>query len=268
MTALLEADAAVKGLVLVGSCTGAYAQPDAWSDIDLLVVVDDAATERYYPETGWLKGLGAPYALSRSANAFFGVIRAYFTDGRHVDFVIASESSLEKIDDWPSHPLQGGGRCLFSRSSALDRTMSRALPPSVPKRMPSDQFEQMTNDFRFKGMLAVAKVARSDLLVALHLSLDLIRDCCVLAMQLRDWETGTDHHRTGDAANACVVELPNAGHPYSAASILDSIEQSALAFDRLAHRWSDHYRDQRQPLLDLVNQARRSLSIGDAIRTK
>jgi hypothetical protein len=79
--------------------------------------------------------------------------------------------------------------------------MSRALPPSVPKRMPSDQFEQMTNDFRFKGMLAVAKVARSDLLVALHLSLDLIRDCCVLAMQLRDWETGTDHHRTGDAAN-------------------------------------------------------------------
>ena len=51
-------------------------------------------------------------------------------------------------------------------------------------RKGNDAFEALTNGFWFKAIVAVQKVVRGDLLVALHLSLELAQECCVLAMML------------------------------------------------------------------------------------
>jgi hypothetical protein len=114
------------------------------------------------------------------------------------------------------------------------------------------------NGFWFKGIVAVQKVVRDDLLVALHLSLGMIQDCCVLAMMLRDRETGTTRHR-GGTGNDMVAELEATRQPHTAAGILASIEQTAIHFDRLAARWSIEYRVSRYPLIAWIEVARQGV---------
>jgi hypothetical protein len=114
----------------------------------------------------------------------------------------------------------------------------------------------MVNDFWFKGMLAVTKAARNELLIAVHLSLDMVRDCLHLGMALRDRETGTNHHRDGSRGNHFVAELGETVQPYTIDGVLACIEESAIAFDRLAHTWDDAYVYQRGPLLDFTAKAR------------
>ncbi len=61
-----------------------------------------------------------------------------------------------------------------------------------------EQFNEMVHSFRFKSILAVSKkVVGGDLLIALHLAQDLIRDCSVLGIILRDRATGTNIHKYG-----------------------------------------------------------------------
>jgi hypothetical protein len=95
------------------------------------------------------------------------------------------EQKLADVDQWPGVPFFSGAKSLFSRSNVVDEIASRESFPHNLWLRTDDQFLELVRDFRFKSMLAVYKVVRNDLLVALHLSQDLIRDCCVLGMMLR-----------------------------------------------------------------------------------
>lgn len=108
----------------------------------------------------------------------------------------------------------------------------------------------MADNFWFKAMLASHKVLRDDRLIATHLALDLVRDCCVVGMILRDRATGTNIHHKGGEGNNLIDgwNVPLAS--YSASDILDSIEQSSNLFDQLASHWSETYRERRYPLLE------------------
>lgn len=64
----------------------------------------------------------------------------------------------------------------------------------------------------------------------------------------------------GGGWGSLVVErLAETQRPYTAAGILDSIEQSSIAFDALATEWSPAYQEQRHPLLEWIAYARESL---------
>jgi len=259
LRAALKDDDAVKALVLIGSCASRDVEPDPWSDVDVVVVVEDAAVPRFFPTLDWLDALGEVYASSLEDNGPPNVIRAYFTDGRRLDAIVLRESTLATIDDWGLNLFCYGARPLFSRCPALDRALERGFAPSASKPPPAEHLARISDDFWFKAMLAVHKVARNDLLVALHLSLDLIRDCCVLGMLLRDRQTGTNHHRDGSAGEPFVDELTAAHHAYTAHGILRSIEQSSIIFDGLSSRWCESHRSRRQPLLRWIERVRRSL---------
>jgi hypothetical protein len=125
--------------------------------------------------------------------------------------------------------------------------------------MTPEEFQVMVNGFWFKGMLALTKVMRDDRLIALHLALEMVQDCCVLGMLLRDRAEGTDHHRHGGAGNEVAKALEATRHPHTAAGLLDALEQAAVAFDHLAARWSGEYREQRVPLLSWIRHVRLNL---------
>src|SRR5438034_1311642 len=84
------------------------------------------------------------------------------------------------------------------------------------------------------------------------------RACFALGMLLRDRAEGTDHHRHGGSGNEVAALLEATHHPHTTAGLLDMLEQTAVAFDQLAARWSAAYREQRRPLLDWIGLARRS----------
>lgn len=256
LTALLLADADVRGLLLGGSCARGDGSVDFWSDIDLVVTLADGALARFHPGVVWLSAIGELFAVDTNATPDYAVTRAQFTDGRRIDFVLVEESSLARKAEWTSNPLRDGGTVLFSRSPVLPAITAQVLPVPPLESFSPDAFRALCNQFRFKAMLAVTKAARDELLVALHLSLDMIRDALLLGMLLRDRATGTNHHRDGSQGNHHVAALAAASQPFTRAGILESIAQTALAFDALGTQWTRDYQPCTGVLRDLVAKAR------------
>ncbi|MGH2535606.1 MAG: hypothetical protein ACRDJW_25390 [Thermomicrobiales bacterium] len=256
LRALLLPDAAVKAMVLVGS--GASGRFDAWSDVDALLVVAPEAYRRFFPSLAWLAPLGEIYASEQHPGELSAVSRVCLRDMRRFDTIVTTEAALARHAEWPSIPFATGSRVIFSRSAVVDAVLAGPFAPPSSPRLTAGEFDAMASRFWFKATVAVPQVVRGDLLVALHLNLDLIEDCCVLAMMLRDRATGATHHRDG-VGNDAVAMLEPTRRPHTPVGILDSIEQSAIAFDRLAARWSDGYQARRQPLQVWIAEARRTV---------
>ena len=108
-------------------------------------------------------------------------------------------------------------------------------------------------------MLAVYKVVRNDLLIALHLAQDLIRDCSVLGMLLRDRATGTNIHKHGGTGNQLVAQLETTQKPFTPIGILDSIKASNEIFEKLTCEWSPTYQENRYLLLEWIKKAKLEL---------
>jgi hypothetical protein len=254
LTALLRDSPDVRGVCLTGSWVQGAAAADAWSDLDFAVVIADDALPQYWPPVGWLAKLGDVYCYALSEDEFIKAARCYYRDGRRVDCTIIRESLLDRIDDWPRNPFAHGARKLFSRSPLLDRVLERQFPPREAPGAFEERLEPISNRFWFNGMLAAQKVARGDLLVAFHLALDLVRDCCVLAMMLRDQETGTDHHRLGGEISEYAQKFQATQLACSAEGILAGLAQSARLFDEFAGRLVPGHPERRGPLLEYVQR--------------
>lgn len=108
-------------------------------------------------------------------------------------------------------------------------------------------------------MLAVNRIARRDLLVGLHLALDLVRECSVMAMILRDQQTGITHHRFGHDDQSYLSQLAGTVQPYTAEGRLASIEACAIAYDSFASQLTADYIPRRFPLLRWIERVRDSI---------
>lgn len=254
-----EADEDVLGLLLFGSTSRHESHPDPWSDLDLLVVVQDDQLGRFFPTTDWLGHFGKLYAYSQSSDDFKYTTRACFENFNRVDFVFTAEGKFAEINKSAVIPFHDGLKVIFSRSKIVDEVAAQHYSQAELHTITQEQFLELVRDFRFKSMLAVYKVVRNDLLIALHLAEDLVRDCCVLGMLLRDRTTGTNFHKDGGVGNELVKHLEATQKPFTSCGILDSIEKSNEVFEKLACEWSGQYQEARQPLLDWIEQAKAEL---------
>ncbi len=251
----------VLGLLLFGSYAQPDYHPDYWSDIDILIVVRDGQLENFFPTTEWLRSFGRIYTFSQSSDNFKCTTRVCFEDLSRIDFLITTEGNLTEITKWSSIPFFSGLKVLFSRSSVVNNIVTQQFSKQDDPSINQEQFNEMVRNFRFKSMLAVYKVIRGDLLIALHLTQDLIRDCSVLGMILRDRATGTNIHKHSDMGNKIVLQLEIARKPFNRPGILDSIKESNIIFERLACKWSEEYQENRQPLLDWIERAKAELHL-------
>jgi hypothetical protein len=78
---------------------------------------------------------------------------------------------------------------------------------------------------------------------------------------LRDRATGTNIHKQGGIGNQIVAQLEVTQKPFTSAGILDSIRESNEVFEKLASEWSSNYQENRQPLLDWIEQAKVELRV-------
>lgn len=260
VSVLFGADKDVRAVLVTGSLAWTEA-PDTWSDIDLVIVLTDGMLDCYFPHTSWLAALGEVYGLEQATARWGGVTRVCRADLRRFDFIFIAESAFPTAEVWAGTPLGTGARTLFSRSETVDTALIRTLSPPAFEPLSTERFERMVEQFRFKAMVAVSKVMRDDLLIALHLALDLVRDCCILGMALRDRATETTRHRIGGSGNLLVPRLEAPRQPYTALNILDGVTRSSLIFDELARQWDPAYQDYQQPLLAWINEAREALVV-------
>ena len=251
----LEGNPSVKALLLIGSCAQAGGPRDVWSDVDFMLVVEDKSVACFTSCLEWLDSYGTVYAHAVSEANSFPTLRVFFEDGRRLDLLFVPETAAPRLATWRENPAAFGYRVLFSRISDLQCALSsETQKDGVPADTGMEHIRQISNDFRFKGMMAAQKAARNDLLVALHLCLGMLRDCAVLALMLRDAATGTRHHVTGDPADPLLAELPALDRPITRESVLRCIRESAILFDRLASRLSTGYVEHRFPLVQSLDR--------------
>ena len=259
----LEGNPSVKALLLIGSCAQAGGPRDVWSDVDFMLVIEDKSVARFTSCLEWLDSYGTVYAHAVSEANSFPTLRVFFEDGRRLDFLFVPETAAPSLATWRENPAALGCRVLFSRISDLQSALSHETQKDgVPSDIGVDRIRKISNDFRFKGMMAAEKAARNDLFVALHLCLDMVRDCALLALMLRDAATGTRHHVTGDPADPLLAEFPSLDRPVTRESVLRCIRESAILFDRLAGRCSGEYLARSNPLLQCIDRAMESHRIG------
>src|SRR5689334_22333045 len=97
-------DVDVLALVLLGSATDP-AGLDAWSDLDVMLVVEADALPRFFPDASWLRFLGEPFALEHHADAHSVLIRLALTDGRRIDVGVTTEAALADADQWANRAI-------------------------------------------------------------------------------------------------------------------------------------------------------------------
>ena len=254
-----EPNEEVAGLLLFGSYSKPEADFDYWSDLDILLVVKNDQVGKFFPTIEWVDAFGKLYTYAQSSDEFICTTRACFEDFSRIDFVITTEEKLMKLDQWSHVPFADRATLVFSRSKVVDEFTRQSIQPREFSPATEDQFSGLVRDFRFKSMLAVYKVVRHDLLIALHLAQDLIRDCCVLGMLLRDRAMGTNIHKHGGMGNQLVAQLETTQKPFTSIGILASIQASHEIFEKLAREWSPTYQEDRHLLLEWIEKAKLEL---------
>jgi hypothetical protein len=253
----LECDPAIRALILTGSGVGPAI--DAWSDLDFACVVADSDFDRFFPAIDWLKGLGVIFGFEQSVSGLKSVTRVCFDDFARMDFVIIRESDLQKPGVWDYTPEEF--TILFSRSpvvALLAQTIPEKKNVNLPELQP-DTIAAMSDHFWFRASLAVTKIMRDDLLIGLHLTLDLARDCLVIGMMLRDVELGKVKHRHGGPQNEIVRSLGRGAFPTTPRDMLDFIEHVSRQFETLTLNALPENRGKAAALRGWVTYARSQL---------
>lgn len=256
---LCRAEADVMSMAIFGSVLRPQ-DLDDWSDIDVLIVVRDNALQRFFPSTAWLEPVGRIFAREHFSGDTASTTRVCFEDLRRLDLTIATESSALRIATWPQVAFADGLHVLFSRSAEVSACLAGPFKKSGHTLPSTEQVETLIDAFWFRALVAVAKVARDDLVIALHLTLSLYQDCCVLTMMLRDRDTGTNQHRTGGMANDVVATFADTERPPTPLGILDLIEATGRILDRLAASWSDGCQPGLPILQPAIDLARKQVS--------
>lgn len=224
----------VISLSLFGSTSKPDVQVDRWSDHDVLVIVKDGALGKFYPTREWLKPFGDIFAIQQNEDEIHCNIKVIFSDFKKIDFVLTTESKAKNELKYLTKQM-----VIFSKDHSITELLQEA-PLSLPNNTVYD-FDKLIQDYWYWSFVAVTKLIRNDLLISLHLTLDLYRKCLELGMWLRDRETGTNVHRTGGVRNDLIEKMNIELQGSSKKDILELIEKCGKEFDKLALEWDSNY---------------------------
>jgi aminoglycoside 6-adenylyltransferase len=158
----------VRAVILVGSHARTEDPADRWSDIDIVLVVDDPAP--YVASSAWLEAFGRPLLtfVEPTAVGPFVERRVLFESGHEIDFALVPLAAAEQAADQPeiAAVARRGFRVLVDKFG-FEVTLRRGgeLPPPHP--LPTAAaFAQLTHDFWYHVLWAAKKLRRGEVWVA------------------------------------------------------------------------------------------------------
>jgi len=252
---LAKENPAILSVSLFGSLSKPDIKKDRWSDIDVLVIVKDGTLDQFYPTLEWLKPFGKIFTSNQTQGNDWSVChKVYFEDFKRMDIILATESDIRKQEaQWTKQ------RVVFLRSDSIRKLLEeKTLDIIYPKENPYT-FDSLVNEFWYIAVVATTKVMRNDMLISLHLALELYRKCLELGMWLRDRETGIHIHRTGSVRNDLPAKINIKLEEISRENILSLIEHTGEEFDTLASEWSPDYQKHIPTFKKLIQMAQEDL---------
>jgi aminoglycoside 6-adenylyltransferase len=158
----------VQALVLVGSQARADVPADRWSDLDLILLLDDPVP---YSEDGtWIDEFGRPVLtfLETTLDGHWER-RVLYETGEDVDFVLFPASVLERLEtsDSAAGLLRRGHRVLLDRIGVSERLAAIANRPAVEAPPTQGEFTELTSDFWYHALWTAKKLRRGEVFTAL-----------------------------------------------------------------------------------------------------
>jgi hypothetical protein len=152
----------IHAVALVGS--RARGDADEYSDHDFVLVVDDP--EPYLRSVDWARAIGAPLVSFVEPAATGGIDerRVLFADGADADFSLLPVDRIAEVlgRDDVAPVLVRGVRVLLDKRGLAEHFKPPALPEGT------DDVDALANEFWYRALLAVRKLRRGEVYVAVQ----------------------------------------------------------------------------------------------------
>lgn len=158
----------VRAAFLVGSQARAETPADEWSDVDLVLVVDDPRP--YLAEAAWVRAFGEPVLtfVERMAIRDGFERRVLYEDGQDLDVAVLPAAGIEDwlVDPEGARVLARGFRLLHDTLGLGDRLATAAASPP-PARAPAQaDLDELSADVWYHALWAAKKLRRGELWTA------------------------------------------------------------------------------------------------------
>ena len=158
----------VRAVVLVGSHARRDTPADRWSDLDLLLFLDEP--ERYVDDDAWVARFGSPVLTFLDPTSVADRVerRVLYDDGVDVDFPLLPVSSAREVAGLPGvgTVLSRGYRVLHDEIGVGDVLANAAVPePAEPPDAAA--FAQLATDFWHHALWAAKKLRRGEVFTAI-----------------------------------------------------------------------------------------------------
>lgn len=158
----------VKAAILLGSQVRADVPADRWSDLDLLLVVEDPAP--FLEDATWVATFGEPILTFLEPTAVGGRVerRVLYSDGQDVDFAIVSVADLPQLvaDPAVAGVVRRGYRGLYDDVGFGD--VAAAIPDPPPPAAPTQhELTELASDFWYHALWTAKKLRRGEVFTAI-----------------------------------------------------------------------------------------------------
>jgi aminoglycoside 6-adenylyltransferase len=246
----------VRAMLLTSTRAVPDAAPDAWSDYDVILVVDDI--HPYVTDQGWIQDFGEvlvaywdPIHPDPDTGLEKGGNVVQYADGLKVDFTLLPVPALERIVRAPELPaeLDAGYLVLLDKDGLTAGMSWPTFRAYIPVRPDEATYQTLVNDF-FVGVPYVAKCLLRDELLPAKWVLDYdMRHVYLRPMQ--EWRMECDHGWSvpaGSLGKGLKKRLPpdiwsELEATYAAANIednWDSLFRTIAFFRRIARDVGSH----------------------------
>ena len=176
MVAWAEEDEGIQGIVIIGSQVRSYPPHTEWSDLDVLLLVDDP--EVLKKNTAWLRRFGTVAIATeevvdfRSAHLTWYVKRPLYTDNRAIDFCILPFDRLDTVLSVNKEIHARGYRVVYDASGKLLTEKIQESVDTVPEStstIPAEpEIDAVVNDLLYHVIWAFKKSLSHELWVAVN----------------------------------------------------------------------------------------------------
>ena len=158
----------VRAVLVVGSQVRADTPADRWSDLDVVLFLDDP--RRLADDATWVAEFGVPILSFREATAFGNEVerRVLYETGEDVDFPLLDASTwLAEMSDPETQVLLARGHRVLYDELGLRAQLKSLPPPPEPSSPDEHAFQELANDFWYHALWAAKKLRRGEVYTAL-----------------------------------------------------------------------------------------------------
>jgi aminoglycoside 6-adenylyltransferase len=157
----------VRALLLVGSHARTDAPADRWSDLDLVLLVDEP--QRLADDAGWVAEFGTPVLTFLEPTPVGSVVerRVLYDDGQDVDFPLVEAGGWRESLTSPEVAtlLARGHRVLYDELGVED-VLQELTMPAFPWPPDAADLTELSSDFWYHALWTARKLRRGEVFTA------------------------------------------------------------------------------------------------------